>query len=362
MNEQSAWEAVVARDRAHDGRFYYGVRTTGVYCRPSCPARRPRRENVGFYATPEEAEAAGLRACFRCRPRALTNNDPAAERVAAVCRYIEGHLDEPLTLAVLAGHAGVSPFHLQRSFKAIVGVTPREYAEACRLKRLRGELRVATSVTDAIYGAGFGSGSRVYERSDGRLGMTPAQYRKGGEGVAISFASGRTALGLTMIGATDRGICFLQFGESERALRAALAAEFPRATCSPMRAESAAEFAAWMRVLDARLAGRAPHRDLPLDVRGTAFQLEVWKALQAIPPGDVRSYAEVATALGAPRAARAVARACATNRIAVLIPCHRVIRGDGALGGYRWGTARKRTLLDVEKRAAGRTGARAVRS
>ncbi len=362
MDEKSAWKAVVTHDRAHDGRLYYGVLTTGVYCRPSCPARRPKRENVRFYDTPEAAEAAGLRACLRCHPRALTGTDPATRRIADVCRYIEGHLDEPLTLAVLAETSGVSPFHLQRSFKAIVGVTPREYAEACRMKRLRGELRVATSVTDAIYGAGFGSGSRVYERSDGRLGMTPAQYRKGGEGVAISFASGRTALGLTMIGATDRGICFLQFGESEPELRAALAAEFPRAVCSPMGGEGASDFAAWMKILAARLEGREPHRDLPLDVRGTAFQLEVWKALQAIPAGDVRSYAEVATALGAPLAARAVARACATNRIAVLIPCHRVIRGNGELGGYRWGTARKRALLDLEKRAASGAAARALRS
>ncbi|MFT4047351.1 MAG: bifunctional DNA-binding transcriptional regulator/O6-methylguanine-DNA methyltransferase Ada [Solimonas sp.] len=349
--DELRWQAVQARDAAQDGCFWYGVLTTGVYCRPSCASRLPLRKNVRFYDDPALAEREGLRACKRCKP--LAAHDDVAQRIADVCRYIEAYADGKLPLADLAARAHLSPFHFQRRFKAIVGVSPREYAEACRLKTLRRELRAAPTVSDAIYGAGYGSGSRVYEKIDTRLGMTPAEYRAGGEGVAISYASGGTPLGLVMIGATDRGICFLQFGDDEASLLTSLREEYPAARFAPMPATHAAQFDEWMQRLGAHLAGRQPQLELPIHTRGTAFQLEVWKYLQTIPYGEVRSYKEVAEALGKPNAVRAVARACATNNVALLIPCHRVIRGDGALAGYRWGLARKRVLIDQERAHCG---------
>ncbi|NKF23839.1 methylated-DNA--[protein]-cysteine S-methyltransferase [Solimonas sp. C16B3] len=283
-----------------------------------------------------------------------TPPDPAppadeAARIAEACRHIEAHADERLSLASLAAGAGLSPFHFQRRFKAVVGVTPKQYADACRLGTLRRELRSSPSVSDAIYGAGYGSTSRVYEKIDTRLGMTPAEYRAGGQGVAISYAHGDTPLGPVLIGASDRGICFLQFGDAAAALLAALRDEYPAARIAPMAAEQAGLFGDWMQRLGEHLQGRRPRLDLPLHTRGTAFQLEVWNYLQTIPYGELRSYTEVAQALGRPNAVRAVARACATNKVALLIPCHRVIRGDGALAGYRWGLARKRTLIDTER-------------
>lgn len=349
MNEQEYWQAVQQRDASMDGRFYYGVLTTGVYCKPSCASRQPLRKNVRFYADAAAAERDGLRPCKRCKPLAAA--DDIALRIAKVCRHIEAHADQALPLAELARIADLSPFHFQRRFKAIVGLSPKEYAEACRLKTLREELRAAPSVSDAIYGAGFGSGSRVYEKIDTRLGMTPAEYRAGGRGVTISYAGGSTPLGLILIGATDRGICFLQFGDAEALLVEALRAEYPAAQVVAMAAPQAAQFGEWMQRLGEHLAGRQPNLDLPLHTRGTAFQLEVWKYLQTIPYGEVRSYAEVAAGIGQPSAVRAVARACATNRVALLIPCHRVIRGDGSLSGYRWGLERKRVLIDSERAA-----------
>lgn len=348
LDETACWRALQQRDAAQDGRFVYGVRTTGVYCRPSCASRLPKRDNVRFYADAQAAEGDGLRPCKRCRPR-----DDAgareAQRIAEVCRHIEAHAHEKLTLAALAQRAHLSPFHFQRRFKAIVGLSPREYAEACRLQALRRELRAAPTVSDAIYGAGYGSGSRVYEKIDTRLGMTPAEYRAGGHGVAISYAGGDTPLGRVLIGATDRGICFLQFGDEDAALQAELAAEYPAARLTPMDAAQQVLFDDWMHALGEHLAGRRPQLGLPVHTRGTAFQLEVWKYLQTIPYGELRSYAEVAQALGRPNAVRAVARACASNGVALLIPCHRVIRGDGQLAGYRWGLPRKRVLIDLER-------------
>jgi AraC family transcriptional regulator of adaptative response/methylated-DNA-[protein]-cysteine methyltransferase len=274
------------------------------------------------------------------------------ERIRRICEFIARHPTRKHTLKVLAAAAAMSPFHFQRSFKSVVGVTPKEYIEAERLRSLKLGLREAASVTQAIYAAGFGSASRVYERIDTRLGMTPRQYRTGGAGVGISYASARTALGCVLIGATDRGICFLQFGASEEALRRILAGEYPNAQLSPMPQSQLGAFDAWMREVTRRIEGDSAPPDLPLDISGTAFQLKVWKALLAIPRGAVASYGEIARQVGAPRAVRAVANACAANRIAVLVPCHRVIRGDGALGGYRWGVARKRTLLDRERAAS----------
>ena len=353
MNEQQMWQAVQNGDASRDGQFVYGVMTTGVYCRPSCASRRPLRKNVRFFANPAEAENAGLRACKRCQP---TRQRPAVinKVVHDLARHIDAHPEQPLHLADLAKRAGYSAFHLQRNFKAIMGATPKEYQTAARLRTLKRELRSDASVSDAIYEAGFGSGSRVYEKADGQLGMTPSEYRSGGKGLTISYASGATPLGLLMIGATDRGICFLQFGETHGELEAELQRQFPAASTQPMPTSHVQEFDAWMAALNRHLRGLEPRLDLPLDVRGTAFQLIVWRYLQKLPYGEVRSYSEVAQAIGRPSAVRAVARACASNSVALLIPCHRVVRGSGELGGYRWGLQRKRVLLDTERAAKSR--------
>jgi AraC family transcriptional regulator, regulatory protein of adaptative response / methylated-DNA-[protein]-cysteine methyltransferase len=270
-------------------------------------------------------------------------------RIRKVCDLIKSNPSATLSLKDLAEHAGLSPFHLQRRFKAIVGVTPKEFQQAERLKTLKSGLKSAGSVTDAIYDAGFGSSSRVYEHVDTRLGMTPQQYRQGGRGLVISHAGADTPLGRVMIGATDRGICFIQFGDIDADLEQQLAQEYPAAERMPMPAAQAETFATWMRALGAYLAGRQPDLNLPVDVRGTAFQLRVWRYLQTVPYGEVQSYTEVAKAIGQPKAARAVASACARNTIALAIPCHRVIRGNGELGGYRWGLERKRALIDRER-------------
>lgn len=348
-DEETCWRALEQRDKTFDGQLFYGVMTTGVYCRPSCAARLPKRENVRFYSCSEDAEAAGLRPCMRCRPLASVGRDPNVAIVEKLCRHIEAHADEKLTLAILAEISGLSPFHLQRSFKAIVGVSPKAYQDRVRLSLLKRELREGDSVTDATYAAGYGSSSRMYEKVDTELGMTPMAYRKGGEGVTISYAFAQTPLGLLMMGATDRGICFIQFAETQGELEAMLAAEYPAATRLPMVEPAPPAFAMWMNQLEKHLAGTLPHLDLPLDVRGTAFQLKVWRYLQSIPYGSLQSYSEVAKGIEQPTATRAVATACASNVAGILIPCHRVIRSSGAMGGYRWGEARKRTIIDRER-------------
>jgi len=351
LNEERCWQAVERRDRDSDGEFFFGVVTTGVYCRPSCPARRPLRQNVRFYRTPEEAERDGLRPCRRCHPR-----DPASERVRKLCRYIESHCDQSPDLSELAARAGLSRFHLQRSFRAAVGVSPRQYAEACRLRRLKQGLREAGNVTAAVYDAGFGSSSRVYERADTRLGMTPNQYRQGGRGVAVQYVAVESPVGLMMVGATDRGLCFVQFGDTREELLERLRREYPAATLEPMRDPRDPEFCKWVDALTRHLEGDQPRLDLPLDIRATAFQMRVWSYLQSIPYGEVQSYGEVAAGIGQPSAVRAVARACVTNPVAIAIPCHRVIRGTGELGGYRWNLARKRGLIDLERGAGSGSG------
>jgi AraC family transcriptional regulator, regulatory protein of adaptative response / methylated-DNA-[protein]-cysteine methyltransferase len=348
MNEELRWKAVTSRDRASDGKFLYGVMTTGVYCRPACSSRLPLRKNVRFYETPVQAERDGLRACKRCRPLEISG-DPMARRIGELCRYIETHAQDGLTLKQLSERAHASPFHLQRSFKAIVGVSPRQYVEEMRLRSLKRELRQGAPVTRAIYDAGFGSASRVYERMATRLGMTPKQYRAGGEGAQMSYAFSKTSLGLLMMAATDRGLCFVQFGASEYELQQRLRMEFPGATIEPMKASARGAFGQWMQSLAGYLAGTQAALDLPVDLRGTAFQMKVWRYLLKIPYGEVRSYAEVARAIKTPAAVRAVASACASNRIGLVVPCHRVIRGDGGLGGYRWGLERKRALIDRER-------------
>lgn len=346
LSDTQCWNAIQARDRSFDGRFFFGVVTTGVYCRPSCPSRHPLRRNVRFFRLPAEAEQAGLRPCLRCRP--LT--DPAAP-MAEICRYIERHCDRPLDLATLAARAGLSRFHLQRTFKAAVGLTPKQYVEAHRVGRLKQELRRAKDVTEAVYGAGFGSSSRVYERADTRLGMTPKQYRQGGGGVTITHALVESPVGLLMMGATGRGLCFVQFGETGEQLLDTLRREYPAAILEPMGDPVPSGFRQWMEALAAHLTGANPGLDLPLDIQATAFRMRVWDYLRTIPYGTVQSYGEVAAGIGKPSAVRAVARACAANRVALAIPCHRVIRGTGETGGYRWGPARKQALLDGERAA-----------
>jgi AraC family transcriptional regulator of adaptative response/methylated-DNA-[protein]-cysteine methyltransferase len=348
-DSETRWTAVQERDASKDGTFVYGVSTTGIYCRPSCAARRPLRKNVRFYATPADAEHDGLRACLRCKPKLDRSRDALDARIRKACELITRDVEQPISLKKLATAVNLSPFHFQRSFKAIVGLTPKEFHDAERIRVLKTHLKSGSTVTDAIYDAGFGSSSRVYERVDTRLGMTPLQYRQGGRGLIISHAAAQTPLGLLMIGATDRGICFIQFGDSAKALELQLVAEYPQATHAPMPQTQAATFAAWMRALGAYLEGGKMSLDLPLDVRGTAFQMRVWRYLQTIPYGEVQSYTEVARGIGQPTAVRAVAQACASNPVGLAIPCHRVIRGNGELGGYRWGLARKRALIDRER-------------
>jgi AraC family transcriptional regulator of adaptative response/methylated-DNA-[protein]-cysteine methyltransferase len=354
LDQDKCWEAVQSRDATRDGDFFYGVLTTGVYCRPSCASRQPRRKNVRFYESSTDAERDGLRPCLRCRPAADAGPDPTAERIRKVCRYIEGRSDEPLNLEDLAAQAGLSASHFHRTFKAVIGLSPKQYLDAARLRKLKKGLKESGDVTEAVYGAGYGSSSRVYERADTRLGMTPNQYRQGGRNVTITYAAIETSLGLIMIGATDRGLCFLQFGDTRRGLLAMLEKEYPSARLNAMSKPYHADFQKWVEALNGYLAGRHPHLDLPLDIRASVFQIRVWNYLQSIPYGEVQSYGEVAVGIGDPSAARAVAQACAANTVALVIPCHRVIRGTGELGGYRWGLARKRTLIDRER--AGKAG------
>jgi AraC family transcriptional regulator, regulatory protein of adaptative response / methylated-DNA-[protein]-cysteine methyltransferase len=346
QNDDPRWTAVLARDAARDGEFVFAVSSTGVYCRPSCPSRRPRREKVEFFASPDQAEHSGYRACLRCRPKSLSGNGQA-DSVKAICRFIELHLDEPITLARLGKEFHQSSFHLQRRFKATLGVTPREYADSCRLRLLKRNLQSGNNVTRAMYDAGYGSSSRLYERTASQLGMTPDKYRRGAIAASIRYAIADSPLGRTLIAATDRGICAIQFADSDSDLLEGLKREFPFAT----RKADQSGLQAWAKALLAQMDGKASNSALPLDIRATAFQRRVWRHLQRIPFGATRSYNQVARAIGQPTAARAVARACATNPVAVAIPCHRVVRENGALGGYRWGIDRKKALIEREQTA-----------
>lgn len=343
------YSAIVQRDPTQDGLWFYGVTTTGVFCQPSCSARTPKAENVRYYGSAEEAIQDTMRPCLKCRPSAEIRKNPQLAVMKKLCRFIQENADEGLTLEVLSEKVGYSPSHFQRVFKELIGVSPRVYVEACRIQKLRGLLKVRP-VGDAILGAGFGSPSRVYEKVDDRLGMTPDQFRKGGNGVEISFTYEESVLGPLLLAATDRGVCFVQFGNSQDELTNRLQAEFPKAMPSPSPDRGSTQLSLWMDALKRHLAGDIQtFRDLPLDIAGTAFQAKVWRFLQSVPAGEVRSYTELALAIGQPAAVRAAASACAANRIAVLIPCHRVIRGDGGLGGYRWGLDRKSALLEVER-------------
>jgi AraC family transcriptional regulator of adaptative response/methylated-DNA-[protein]-cysteine methyltransferase len=347
--EDALWNAVLERDAGHDGEFVFAVATTGVYCRPSCPARRPRRENVKFFPHPDGAERAGFRACLRCRPRALSGNGET-NFAKEVCRYIEQHLDEPITLNLLGKAFGQSPFHLQRRFKAAIGITPREYADSCRMRLLKRNLQSGDNVTRAMYDAGYGSSRGLYEKTASQLGMTPDKYRRGAIAATVRYACADSPLGRMLIAATDRGICSIQFARSDAELIQGLHREFPFASRKP---DDGGLQTLVLSVLE-KMAGRKLSADLPLDIRATAFQRRVWAHLQSIPMGKTQSYSQVAKAIGQPTASRAVARACATNPVAVAIPCHRVVREDGNISGYRWGVERKKALLEMERSASGR--------
>ena len=345
--ENRWWDAVVARDTGHDGEFFFAVSSTGVYCRPSCPAKRPRRENVTFFRSPVEAEKAGFRACLRCRPRSADHN-PQAGSVKRICRYIEQHLDEPVTLAKLGTVFGQSPFHLQRTFKNALGITPREYADSCRMNLLKRNLQAGQSVTHALYEAGYSSSSRLYERTASQLGMTPDKYRRGAIAAVIRYTCTDSPLGRMLVAATEKGICAIQFADTDDELTEGLKREFPFA----QRKRDDDSMRSWRKTLLSRIAGHKLNRALPLDIQATAFQRRVWTHLQTLPFGSTESYGQVAKAIGQPGAARAVARACAANPVAVAIPCHRVVREDGEMGGYRWGVGRKQTLLRLEQQHA----------
>jgi AraC family transcriptional regulator of adaptative response/methylated-DNA-[protein]-cysteine methyltransferase len=341
-NQDSRWRAVVARDAGQDGKFFFAVSSTGVYCRPSCPARRPRRENVTFFSKADHAEKAGYRACLRCRPKSAGSG--TTEIVKVMCRYIEQHLDEPLTLARLASEFHQSPFHLQRTFKRVLGITPRAYADSCRMNQLKDNLRAGHSVTRSMYDAGYSSSSRLYERTASQLGMTPDKYRRGAIAAPIRYTFADSPLGRMLIAATDKGICAIQFANSDAELEQGLRHEFPFA----IRQRDDDTMQAWKKDLLRQMRGQRVNASLPLDIQATAFQRRVWSHLQSIPFGRTRSYAAVAKAIGQPTATRAVARACATNPVAVAIPCHRVVRKNGDMGGYRWGAERKKALLELE--------------
>lgn len=342
MIDETYWQAVLAKDSHADGTFVYAVSSTGIYCKPSCASRRPKREHVVFFARTDKAREAGFRACRRCRP------DEAPEEgttlIQGVCRYIEAHSDEALTLADLGKQANLSPFHLQRLFKHVVGVTPRQYIQAQRIARLKEEIKEGEGVIQAIYDVGYGSSSRLYEQAQIQLGMTPTVYRSGGKGMHIRYTLVDCPLGRLLVATTGRGICAVQLGDNDAGLENALHQEY-----------SAAHIQYDSNILDAEveiilrhLNGEQQHLDLPLDIQATAFQCRVWQELRAIPYGETRSYSQIAQAIGDANKARAVANACAANPVALIVPCHRVVREDKSYGGYRWGTERKQRLLAQE--------------
>jgi AraC family transcriptional regulator of adaptative response/methylated-DNA-[protein]-cysteine methyltransferase len=344
-SDEIRWAAVLARDPKADDQFYFAVRTTGVYCRPSCSARTPLRKNVSFHATPAQAEAAGFRPCLRCRPRQPSLSERNARVVAEACRSIEA-AETPPALATLAAAAELSPHHFHRVFKAVTGVTPKAYAAAHRRQKVREGLKHAASVTEAVFDAGFNSGGRFYEQSDAALGMTPTRFRNGGERTTIRFAVGQCSLGAILVAATDKGVCAILMGNDPDSLLRDLQSRFNKAELLGGDAKFEALVATVVGLVEEPRRGT----HLPLDVRGTAFQQKVWQALSAVRAGETVSYADIATRIGAPKAVRAVARACAANNVAVAIPCHRVVRNDGAIGGYAWGIDRKRALLERESR------------
>ena len=341
--DESRWQAVLGHDGSQDGRFVYAVATTRIYCRPSCPSRRPSRAHVSFYATPDAAEAAGYRACLRCEPRVTGRT--VQRQIERARRYLDQHATEPVTLEQLGDIVGLSPFHLQRTFKRLVGLTPKAYANARKLEQMKTSLRKGETVGRATYDAGYGSGSRAYDHAQAGLGMTPGTYRDGGRGARVRYALVPTAIGLLLAAATERGLCAVSLGDDAGELEAGLRREYPAASIE--RDDS--ELQSYIEEVVGQLTGGRPEGNPGLDVKGSTFQWQVWEALRRIPAGETRSYQAIARGLGRPTAARAVARACASNRLALVIPCHRAVREDGELGGYRWGVERKRALLEQER-------------
>jgi len=350
--DDARWQAVLGREAALDGAFVYAVRSTGIYCRPSCPSKRPKRRQVAFYEVPQAAEADGFRACKRCKPKQAPSSEATLAAVRTVCDLIDAETERTPTLEELAAEVGFSASHLQRRFKRVMGVSPREYADARKMMRFREAVKAGDDVTGALYEAGYGSSSRLYERAGAHLGMTPATYAKGGKGARISYALADCVYGRILVAGTEAGICFLAFGSNDAKLVRELGQEFPAAA----RIErDDAGLGRWLDAVLDYLNDGTPHPELPLDVRATAFQRRVWQALTQIPYGETRTYSEIAAMLGARKAQRAVGRACATNPVSLLIPCHRAIREDGGLGGYRWGLETKQGLLEHEQtKAAGR--------
>ena len=343
------WQAVLDKDKKFDGRFVFAVSTTHIYCRPSCPSKRPRRDRVSFYESPAHAEEAGFRACRRCHPNTVSQ-DPRVSLVKRVCELIDADPEGKLTLEELSGVVGLSSFHLQRAFKSEMGISPREYAAARKAERFREGVRAGVKVTAAMYDAGYGSSSRLYERAGSELGMTPATYGRGGANTKIGYTITTCSLGSLIVAATEKGVCSVRLGDDPAELESELFDEFNAATIE----RNDGELSKVVRDITLQIETHEGLIDLPLDIRSTAFQRLVWQALSDIPVGETRSYSEVAKAIGRPAAVRAVARACATNPVAVVIPCHRVIREDQSLGGYRWGLERKKKLLAAERGAARR--------
>lgn len=344
VNTDYAWEAVLSRDCRSDGRFVYAVSSTRVYCRPSCPSRRPTRSHVMFFDSPQLAESAGYRACLRCRPQSIAGSE-VEELVERARRYLDNHADESITLRRLAAYVGLSPFHLQRTFTKMVGLSPKAYQNTKRMERFIASLKRGETVTNATYEAGFGSSGRLYARVHEDLGMTPSAFRSGGMGVTLRYTTVSTAVGRMLVAVTERGIAAVSLGETEAALVASLRSDYPKAVLRRDRKGIEQPVSHLLQCLN----GKAAVGDLPLDVKATAFQRKVWQALQQIPHGQTRSYQQIARAIGQPTAVRAVARACAGNPVAVAIPCHRVVRGNGHLAGYRWGLERKQRLLALGK-------------
>lgn len=342
------WNAVMTRDKSADGQFVLAVITTRIYCRPSCPSRKPRPENVRFYELPAMAEDAGFRPCKRCRPREAELVSPQAQLVQTVCDYIRAHADEgdAVSIDAIAAAVGYAPSHIAHTFKDVLGMTPKQYAETQRLSHLKRTLRAGGTVTDAIYAAGYSSPSRVYERSDETMGMTPAAYQRGGLGVEIAYTVSPCSFGMLLVGMTERGVCEVGIYDDFESAAAGIRAEFPNAT---LIRDDARLLPAVQAILD-HVDGRRASLDLPLDVQATAFQQRVWDELRRIPRGETRTYAQIAQALGKPKAVRAVAHACASNHAAIIIPCHRVIGSDGGLRGYKWGISRKQALLTAEQK------------
>lgn len=342
METELYWRAVTTNDARFDGAFYLGVKTTGIYCRPSCRARTPKRENVAFFDSWTAAERSGLRACLRCKPKEVKAIDPLVANVIKACALLES--EDLYSLDNLAAEVDLSPYHLQRSFKEIIGVTPKKYAEAKRMEKFKSELRSGSDVTTAMYDSGFGSSSRLYEKASENLGMTPAAYKKGGQGMKINFTITDCELGRILVARTIKGLCNVAFADDDRSLEENLKKEFPNAEI----VKDAAVLKGFVEEILKHLAGEKKRLDLPLDIQATAFQMKVWELLRKIPYGETVTYSQIAEKLGDKKKVRAVAQACANNRVAVVIPCHRVVGSNGKLTGYRWGVERKETLLKKE--------------